>query len=116
MQLWGQPLSRATIGTAATSCVLFGWQGSKTGYSHLLRFNATGSDISCNPEVFQRVYVHFLVDEIPTAGLGETIEALHSIVDFYQPTPQRLLPAPTKSSNARVVGRTQRPTMILPTE
>jgi hypothetical protein len=66
--------------------------------------------------MLQRVYVHFLVDCIPAAGLIETVETLHSIAEFYQPRAQRSLPPPLKSVPVDVVGRVQRQIVPMPVE
>lgn len=58
----------------------------------------------------QRMFCHFLVDQVPDVALKELVESLATIYDFYQ---DRSLSPPLLSgpqnARARVVGRYDRP-------
>jgi hypothetical protein len=106
------------IATAATpQAVYFGWHGDRSGCRHYIQFKGTtGTEIQYDPEMLRRIFVHFLVDELPTAGLDEATESLQSMIEFYQPQAQTLLLPPRKSAKVRIHGRKQRPPMTFPTE
>jgi hypothetical protein len=118
MKRWVQHLSSPQIyATATAQSVLFGWHGGATDFRHLIQARRTSSDeMLCDPATLQRVYIHFLVDEIPVAGLADTIEAIHSITDFHQPATQSLLPAPRKATPIKITGRTLRQIVPIPME
>jgi hypothetical protein len=70
----------------------------------------------CDPETMTRVFIHYLVDEIPAAGLDEALETLHSISVFHRPRLESLQPLRNSPIKVTVLGRTERPIIPLPME
>jgi hypothetical protein len=75
-----------------------------------LRLDETAAQSEALVIPLQRMICHVLVDQLPDQGLGELVESLVGMVDFYAVrSTQPSLGAPARPARSRVLGHYERP-------